>query len=263
MEDLLLNIGLTDLQARSYLWILEHGSTTPPRLAKELNITRTNTYKVLDSLVDMGLASKSEVQKKLTYFPEDPIALSSLVAEERNKVIALEQNTKEIVSGLRRKFRKTTSGTGVKIHQGKAAVKTAYEHQASLKQPMYFIKSRYDIPFMGYEAMDYLRRLAINLGFKRYGITQDSPEAPINPQIDKNSNLQRTWVDPTDYTAPVEWSIAGDELNITVFDKEPQTIQIKNGLVAESFVQIWKLLDKNLKANPKYKDLPHGAKRKV
>lgn len=259
----MITIGLTDLQAQTYLWLLEHGSTTPPRLAKELKITRTNAYKVLDSLVLLGLSSKVEIRKKFTYFAEDPSTLTSLVAEERNKVIALEHNTKQVVSDLRHKFVATSGFTDIKIHKGKTEVKTAYEHQASLKQPMYFIKSRYDIPFMGFETMDYIRRLAKNLGFKRYGITQDSPEAPTNPQIDKNSSLRRTWVDSSDYTAPVEWSVAGDELNIIVFDKQPQAIQIKNAQVAEAFLQIWKLLDKNLKANPEYKNLPQKAKRAI
>lgn len=263
MEDMLINIGLTGPQAQTYLWLLEHGSTTPPRLVRELKLTRTNAYKVLDSLVDLGLASKAEVRKKLTYFPEDPIALSTLAAEERNRVIALEQNTKEAVFDLRRKFKKASGGTVIKTHTGKVAVKAAYERQASLRQPMYFIKSRADIPVMGFETMDYIRRLAKSFDFIRHGITQDVAEGPVNPVIDKNSNLERTWMPAEDYTAPVEWCVAGNELNIVVFDKDPRVIQIKNSEIAEAFLQIWKMLDKNLKASPDYDKMPRRAKRAV
>lgn len=256
-------IGLTDLQAKTYLWLLENGASTPPRLVKALGITRTNAYKVLDGLVELGLVSKNEVEKKLTYFPEDPVVLSNLAAEERNRVIALEENTNQAVFNLRRKFRQSAGGAVIKTHKGKAAVKAAYEHQAKLKQPMYFIRSRADIPVMGFEAMDYIRRLGKTFGFNRYGITPDSIDGPANPKVDKASNLTRTWMPDQDYTSPVEWSVSDGELNIIIFDKEPLAIQIKNQLIADSFLQVWKLLNKNLKANPQYKNLPQKAKREV
>lgn len=259
----MINIGLTELQAQTYLWLLEHGSTTPPRLVKELKLTRTNAYKVLDSLVDLGLASKSEVQKKLTYFAEDPIALSSLAAEERNKAIALEQNTKEAVFELRRKFNKTNGGTDIKTHKGKTAVKAAYEHQAKLQEPIHFIQSRIDRVAMGFETMDYIRRLPAKFGTRRFGITPDDPLAPINPEVDARSSLTRTWISDQDYTAPVEWTVAGDELMIINFDDNASAIRIKNAVVAEGFKQLWQALDKNLRANPEYKKLPRKAARKI
>jgi|SRR5579862_1140692 len=263
MEDLLIKVGLTDLQARVYLYLLENGSTTPPQLVDKLKITRSNTYKVLDALDGFGLVSKAEVEKKLTYFPEDPIALSNLAAEERNRLIALEEHTKDAVTDLRRKFRNSSGQAVIKTKKGVAAVKAAYEEQAKLGLPLYFIKSRADIPTMGFDSMDHIRRLAKHLGLRRYGITPDSVEGPINPSIDKATNLTRTWMPEEEYTAPVEWSLAGDELNIIIFDKEPAAIKITNQQVAESFLQVWKLLDKNLRANPDYKNLPRKAKRKL
>ena len=263
MHEALLNTGLNDLQANCYLFILEKSSTTPPALARHLKLSRTNAYKVLDKLVELQLASRQEVRGKLIYYPEDPVALASLVAEKRNEVLALEQTIDLAIKDLRRKYKHTEGKTSVELRSGKEAVIASYEKQASLKEPVYFVKTRADIPAMGFETMDKIRRLPTEHNTTRYGITPDSPESPTNPEIDKRSNLTRTWIKMNDYTAPVEWSLSGSQLNIVIFGELTKVIQIEDKNVADAFLQLWQLLDKNIRSNPDYRNLPTNAKREV
>lgn len=263
MEDLLIKAGLTDLQARIYLYLLSKGSASPPRMSKALKITRTNTYKVLDRLVDLGLVSKVEINKKLVYKAEDPAALSALVAEERNKVLALEHSVKEALSDLRRQFKKINTQGDVKLLKGKQNVAASFEQQVQLNQPVYFLKARVDSPVMGFETMHHIRMLTRGKNQPRHGITQDTSDASKNAELDKRSNLMRTWIKAEDYTAPVEWSVSGDELNIVVYDSEPYVIQIKDSLVSDGFLQVWKLLDSKLRSDPDYKSMPQKAQRLI
>jgi predicted transcriptional regulator len=262
-DELLKEIGLSELQAQTYLYLLEHGPTSPPSITTALKITRTNAYKVLDQLHDLRLVNRTEVKKKFVYNAEDPIALASLVAEERNRVLALEKNTKEALKKLRLAYQKQSTGSEVQTYQGAVALKALYEHQITLKQPIYFVKTRADIPFMGYETMDRVRTLPVKFGTQRYGIIPDAPEAAVNNEINSKSNLERTWMFPESYTAPVEWTVSGDELMMIVFNENGTGIRIKNSVIAESFRQLWKMLDKNLKANPDYQKHPLYAKREV
>ncbi|HSW78581.1 MAG TPA: helix-turn-helix domain-containing protein, partial [Candidatus Babeliales bacterium] len=255
-DDIFRQLGLSRHQSGAYEYLLKNGPSAPPKIANSLKLTRSNAYKVLDSLVELGLISRSEVDKKLVYKAEDPIAIGSLVAEERNRVIALEHNIKVGLKDLRKLYRRTASDSSALTYKGSTAIKGLYVHQAEMKQPIYFIQGLQDRLSMGYEAMNSIRFLASKHGTQRYGITPDIPEAPVNPELDKKTNLHRTWLPEKSYRSPVEWNVCGDELVIINFE-EPQTgIRIKDAAIADSFKQLWSAFDENLRANPSYKKLP-------
>jgi sugar-specific transcriptional regulator TrmB len=263
VEQTLMNAGLTKLQAQAYLYLIEHGTVVPKELTDKLDISRTNAYKVLDSLEELQLVNKIEINKKIVYSPADPTALASLVAEKRNDVIAVEQSINIAIQQLRSTYTKQNKNTILTTRTGKKAMIKAYEEQAELKQSIYFYKTRADIPFMGFEAMDKIRRLQGKKALKRFAITTDSPEAPLNNEIDASTNLNRTWISENSYTAPVEWSVSGDQLLIQVFNNKGATVVIDNTFIAEAFKQIWKLSDNALRSKPSYKQLPLRAKRLI
>jgi predicted transcriptional regulator len=261
--DVLKDIGLSDHQVAAYSYLLKYGPALPPVLARKLKLTRSNAYKVLDQLIEMGLVSRTKADKKLLYKAEDPIVLASIVAEERNRLRLLESNTKKALVQLRQIYQKATGLSDVQSFQGLEAVKSLYKKQSNLKEPIYFIKTRSDIPFMGYETMDAVRKLSLKYGTRRYGIVPDAPEAAVDPAIDEEVGLTKTWINDEDYTAPVEWTAAGDELLILSFGSNSSAIRIKNEVVASAFKQLWAALDKNLRANSEYKKMPRKAKRVV
>ena len=255
MDQLLINAGLSELQAKAYLFLLENGPSAPKALTIKLDITRTNAYKVLESLEAIGLVYKEERKKKLVYSPADPSALASLVAEKRNRIIALEQNVNEAMAGLRQQYSRNSSFSASSF-AGKQAMMDAYESQGQKGEPIYFIKARADIPFMGHDTMSNIRIRQANAAPKRYGITPDSPEA----KLAANLNLERTWIKETEYTAPIEWSSSGNELIIQVFDGNGGVIRIDNPLIAESFRQIWNFANRAITNDPGYVNMPRKAR---
>lgn len=247
MQEMLIQAGLSDVQAAAYLYLLEHGVASPPMVAKACGLTRTNAYKILDSLQAIDLVTKEEIRKKFVYEAADPTALASLVAEERNRVLALEQNIKTAMHELRAKYRRSTATTTIKQAHGEQAIIRAYEKQIESNAPIHFIKSRADIPFMGFETMAKIRHLGVANQTPRYGITPDTPEVDKNPQSDVHTYLTRTLIPADVYTAPVEWTASADELTIIKFDGEGTVLKIKDQEIAESFRQIWKLAHSNSK----------------
>jgi sugar-specific transcriptional regulator TrmB len=261
-NDILAQLGLNNHQSLAYRYLLSSGPSPPPKLAKQLKLTRSNAYKVLDSLVELGLVSRTEIDKKLVYKAEDPIALASLVAEERNRVRQLEGNVKNALSDLRKTYQKGAAVSEIQNFPGAEAVKSLYKHQSELQKPIYFIKTRSDIPIMGYETMDQIRRMSIKYGTPRFGIVPDAPEAAIDPKIDQELNLTKTWIDSQSYTAPVEWTVSGDEL-VMIYGDNTSGIRIKNSAVADAFIQLWHVLDQGLRADPEYKKMPKKARRRA
>ncbi len=75
IEQQLRQFGLTPSEITVYLFLLEHGVSSPPQVAKGTKITRTNCYHVLESLKHEGLISEQEKGKRKVYIACDPEAL--------------------------------------------------------------------------------------------------------------------------------------------------------------------------------------------
>jgi predicted transcriptional regulator len=260
LQQQLIATGLNELQASAYLLLLEHGKITPPRAAKELKITRTNAYKLLDKLAELGLAKREEINKKFFYEPNNPMALSNLVAEQRNIASAREDAVKQVLGNLLARYHTHTEQPSVEVVTGREAVVVAYRTQIQQLQPIYFIRSRSDIPVMGFDAMHDIRITPDRHGVKRYGITPDLSTGVTPTAGDTRSNLTRTWVRQEDYEAPVEWSVSGDSLLIILFGSEPHAVTITNPIIADAFRQLWQLLNALLTSPPYAEGLPRRAK---
>lgn len=252
----LIAVGLNEQQASAYALLLEIGETSPPVAAKKLGLSRTNTYKVLDRLVELGLAAKSDKNKKLVYSPTNPMSLANLVAEERNAAAKREEAVNVVMSKLLEKYHEHTEQPSVTVVSGRVKVADAYRAQINQLEPIYFIRSRADIPVMGFDSMHEIRVTPARHGVKRYGINPDLASGTTATDGHKRSNMERTWVRQEDYDAPVEWSVSGSSLLIVFFGTEPHAITITNPIIADAFKQIWHLLNNCLQSMPYYKDLP-------
>jgi hypothetical protein len=257
--DQLTAIGLQPLQAKAYAALLDTGSLTPPRAATLLGITRTNAYKLLDKLVELGLANKCEVGKKFAYFPGNPMALTSLIASERYELNAREQAIGVAMNGLLSQYYQYTDRPDVQLAIGKDAVVEAYNSQLALRQEVYFIRSRADVPVLGFDTMHSIRKTPFRNGIERFGIVPDLQHGKPAPAKGGPEKWHKTWVREEDYTAPVEWSLSGSTLLIVVFGDEPHAITITDPLVCTAFLQLFKLLDTCLRALPGYADLPRSV----
>ncbi|HVX48032.1 MAG TPA: helix-turn-helix domain-containing protein [Candidatus Saccharimonadales bacterium] len=255
----LIAVGLNEQQAQAYALLLENGSASPAQAAPKLHLSRTNAYKVFDKLVEFQLASKKEEKKKIIYLPANPMAISSLVAEQRNIATQREEAANNLMKELLAKYHSHTTQPGAKVVTGRAQVAEAYRNQIGQKEPIYFIRSRADIPIMGFDTMHEIRTAPARFGTKRFGINPDiASSTTANPEADKRSNLKRTWVKQEDYTSPVEWSVSGSTLLIVIFEDEPHAITIESPVVAEAFRQLWHIMDSCLRSMAYYKDLPRA-----
>lgn len=249
--------GLTEQQALAYALLIEEGRITPSNAAEKLNLSRTNSYKLFDKLVSMKLATKQEVAKKFVYSAANPQFLTNLVAEQRNIAVSREVAVQAVLGDLLAKYHTYNDQPFVSTVTGRIKVADAYRTQIQQKQPIYFVRSHMDIPVMGFDVMHEIRTIPARHDGRRYGIAPDIATGTTNnPEADKRSNLDRTWMKDEDYTAPVEWSVSGTSLLIVLFDTEPHAITIDHPAIADAFRQIWHLLNTCLKAMPYYKDLP-------
>jgi sugar-specific transcriptional regulator TrmB len=84
-EKLLISFGLSQTQARAYRALLLRKSLRPSQLSKMIGESRTNCYALLDRLVELGLAAKTDENKKFTYYPASPTSLRILLEKNLEK----------------------------------------------------------------------------------------------------------------------------------------------------------------------------------
>jgi predicted transcriptional regulator len=262
MEQALISAGLTPQQARAYLYIIDNFPSSPATIAAYLRLSRTNAYKLADKLVEMGLVNKEIINKKVAYIPNDPVALSGLVAEARNKMVALEKATKEAMRIIQSR-KSAKDPTEAKVYQGRLALIELYKEQADRGAEVRSIHTRADIPIMGFTTMNQIRHLWSGKKGQRYGFTPDAPGAVNNPALDTHTNLHRTWLPRDSYTAPVEWSTCEDGLILYIYASEPYAIKISDKHVADAFRQLWQIMDYTMRQSRNYKDLPRYADRVI
>lgn len=257
MENELAIAGLTEQQAKAYLKLLEFEFISPTEFSIEIEEARSNTYKILDELVNKGLANKIKHNKKFVYTANSPSVLGQLARANRDRIDLQEKNLNSKIPELIDKYHKTHEQPGVRFYRGKSGIEEIFKLQIQEKKEIYFLKTRDDIRFFGFDFMHKIRNLAPKAGIHRYVFTPDAPEVPADIKTsDKEMLLERTWYLVNDYTAPVEWSVFGNKVSIISFGKEAIGMVIDSPQIAESLRQIFTLLDEGLKRRPGYEKLP-------
>lgn len=236
-------IGLTKLQAQAYALLIEHGSLKPPEAATYLDTTRTNAYKLFDKLVELNIAIKKESGKKITYLPANPMTLANLAANYRSEAVAREEAVNSIMHNLLDKYYEHSDRPQVEVVSGRKEVAAAYRKQINLKEDLYFIHTKADVPLMGFDTMHDIRVMPSRYGKRRKGILTANDKTKVNYAQHKRSNLDITWIEDEFYNAPVEWSVTKSSLLIVLYATEPHAVLIVDRVVAMAFMQVWQILN--------------------
>ncbi len=254
--------GLTPTETRCYETLLSVEDYKPSELASIVHETRTNCYKILDKLVGYGLVERFKKGKILHYRAGNPTRLLELARERRIAQEHAERDLELHVQDLITDYAKTHEQPGVRYFTGRDGIKEIYADQVKVGKPIHFINTIAGIDFYSYQNMHNLRMMAVHAGIPRHALTPDTKLAHSNyKETDKKFLLERTWLAENDYTAPVEWGVYGDKTYVISFGTEAMSMTIENSQIAESFRQIFKLLDRGQRSQPWYSELPRLAQK--
>ncbi len=86
MEEKLQSIGLSILEIKIYLYLLEFGISSPPAISKGTLIARPNCYDVLRKLIEKNLVECFKNGARKTYGAKDPLALAEYEEKRLKKI---------------------------------------------------------------------------------------------------------------------------------------------------------------------------------
>lgn len=239
---LLTELGLSLSQAKAYIALIEARSSDAPSIAKAINESRSNTYKILDKLCEMELVRKDGGTSKIIYQPANPALLTSLV-EKRLATAELQQRklTAAMPSLLSYYFTHAEQ-PGITFYQGKQRIKQIFTEMLKTGQTLYLLRTPADVDFYDAEFFNEIRQKRRMLNIKTVGITPDVASANHDPALDTKNLFKRIWLAPEVYTANVEWNIAGNKVALISYDQEAMGMIIESPQIAESFRQIFSLV---------------------
>lgn len=83
---MLIQLGLNEKEAKFYLFLLKEGSRTAAQVSNEQEETRTNTYMVLNRLVEQQLVQVETTGVKQRYSAAEPTKLKELLAARQQQL---------------------------------------------------------------------------------------------------------------------------------------------------------------------------------
>jgi CheY-like chemotaxis protein/predicted transcriptional regulator len=87
MLDQLPKYGLTDVQAKVYYHLLTLGRTSSTKVAKQLNVHRSEVYRVLRELVEKGLVTEKKGKRPILYTPTPPEEALNILLQQQAKTL--------------------------------------------------------------------------------------------------------------------------------------------------------------------------------
>jgi sugar-specific transcriptional regulator TrmB len=238
----LTSLGLTKSQAKAYIVLIQSGSITPPELASKIKETRSNTYKILDRLDEMGLATKSESAKKIVYRASNPVALEELAKKQRDETLAQERQIKQSMPSLLNYFYTYSEQPGIRFFQGKNGIKQILDDMLRTRQTICLIRSPADVAFYDEPFFEEFKKKRAQLGIKTHALTPDTPTANRDPKIDKANLFIRTWLPAGSYDGSADWYVYGDKVAIISYGEEGIGMIIESPIIADGFKQLFSLL---------------------
>lgn len=234
--------GLSPTESKCYFELVKQAHIVPSLFSKTIGESRTNTYKVLDSLADKGLAEKYEYKNKLRYRATNPQKLLELARKNRETLLQKEKIMENHVKNLQIEFFQTSEQPGIQFYQGKESIKEVFDDMLAQQQDIYLLRSPYDNNFMGKTFYDDFKKKRAQKGINTYIFSTDIPSANHNAAKDRIDNMFRTWLPASSYDSAVEWNIYGNKVTIISYGKEAFATVIESPQIADSLRQILKAM---------------------
>ncbi len=120
----LVELSLSEKEARVYLALLELGSAPVQEIAEKADVNRSTTYLALEALCERGLASSTTEQKRVMFTAESPERLRALASRERERLQSVEQRIEESLPTFMALFRNMNGKPQVRYFDGDAGIAT-------------------------------------------------------------------------------------------------------------------------------------------
>jgi len=144
MEEILLQLGLTDKEVTLYLLLLQSPNQTAQQLADQTDIQRTNVYRLLDNLLAQGLiaADNSSVKQ---FAAAEPQSLQKLLQSKQTELKQTASSLSALMPSFRSQYSLSLDKPGVFHMAGSDGFERLLEDMVRSKTEVLLVASD-DVP---------------------------------------------------------------------------------------------------------------------
>lgn len=229
-EKILTKFGLTPIEAKVYLAILNEGASLAGRISRNSGVHRRSVYDALERLIQKGLVSYIEENNRRYYYAENPENFMRIVEEEKKDLQLILPKLNQLFEEKKEK-RKTV------FFRGKLGLKTVFGDQLKEGKEILIIGGSADADKI------------IKYYFPRFDAQRKEKNLPVKALFyDKDRGkigkipLAEVRFLPRNHKGNTATNIYGNKVAIIVWQKEPIAILINNRDIAESYREYFNTL---------------------
>lgn len=252
--ELLAQTGLSEVQAKIYLYLIKHGQSTPTEIANGVDENRTTVYSAAEKLEKMGIISQKDRGKIAAYIPNHPSVLESIAEKRLRSVARQAKNLESNLPSLINYYNEHQSTPGATTFYGNEGVKMIWDKVIATKAPYYFVRSRYD-EVADREMLEEFKRARAEAGIESEDITPSEFTSNKSKEMWEKYLLRRTLLPPEEYDSPVEIDIFGDNVAFINFNKNGMSTLIESPEIADAMRQMFLFAKKHIRQSTKQDEL--------
>ena len=205
-KETLHQFGFTDSEADIYLALNTRGEMDVPSLAKELGLSRTAIYDVLNTLLAKGYIDYRKQGRNAYYKAGHPNKLAGLLEEKKRETALLAGDMAETIRQLTGSFNLAQNKPGVRFFEGEDGIHDVLDYIANGFKPNTELLSFVKVKPPQYEkqlnsAVDAFIKKRIAAGVKTLVLAIDNEEGKKLKQNDKDA-LRETRLVPEHDLSP-------------------------------------------------------------
>lgn len=124
---ILKKFGLSDKEIKTYLKLLEIGSSSVRKIAELTGLNRGTTYDILKNLQQFGLVSYYHQDTKQHFVAEDPRRLERLIDNREKELNEIKNKIEDIIPELKSLQGSSSNKPVTKFYEGKQGIKFIME----------------------------------------------------------------------------------------------------------------------------------------
>lgn len=232
--EILQNLGLTSIESKVYLTLVEIGESLAGTVAGRAHIHRRNTYDALEKLLQMGLVSYTMLNNRKYWNAVHPERVLALMKEKEHLVSSILPELSSKYSSLKPKQK-------VEVFEGLGGMKTFFNDMIKTNEEiiMLFATGK-AYPAMPYYMKNWDSSLNKNKIKVKVLLNADGDKEPY-----KNYRYGEVRILPKNFSTPTQIFIYGNKSAIAIWSEEPIAILIKSPKITEGFRKyfdfLWKI----------------------
>ncbi len=236
----LVNVGLTEGEAKVYLALLELKSSTVGPIVKKSRVAYSNVYDILNRLIDKGIVSYI-LKKKTKYFqPLKPSHLLEYLDKKEKEISKQKQELKEISEELE-KLQTFDSEQKAEIFLGEKGLKSAYEKFITNETKEIVYMYSHEERYAKKSDLFYFSVVDLWKSSQMKGISNHYYKR--SPYYKKNKKMLN--IKFVDFPIPANIDISKEKIMIVSWENPIVAILIHSNSIAESFKDyfesLWKI----------------------